>query len=356
MTRSARLHDMSHSSIVKRMPLIALAALLPACSSGPTEPAPARPAASLQVSVFLPVPVTQQTAADTGTFRQALRTIRAAIPGVTTAGLFLDARTSGVDDWLALLNTARDENVQLVIGFADVVGGFAEQGFRPERINGLWQLGPLGEFFACHACATHPALYAVLSLDEPWHPTKRPVYTTADLQDLYTTLKSRSPTTPIMVAFSRQIWKHRDDPRAHYESGMADIVQISALEFQDGAYQFDLLDQNHYWSRRVVREKTPTVPLWTTVQVMGNRLGPAAGYWFPRADDLTRMLNDVTASKYEDEFPLTGIAFQKWDSENPVGRTSQFTLGDSYLPAQPGAQVSASGVAIEAINAWLNAR
>lgn len=96
------------------------------------------------------------------------------------------------------------------------------------------------------------------------------------------------------------------------------------------------------------------MPLWSTVQVMGGRLGPGPGYWFPRPDDLTRLLNDLTAAKYESVKPLTGIAFQKWDSEETAARATQFTLGDTFLPAQPAEQASASAAALATINRWMD--
>lgn len=207
----------------------------PSWGSTPTEPDPAGP--ELAISVFLPLPIAQQTAAHGEIFRQSLRTIRSALPHAAIVGLFLGNQMGGPSDWRALLDIAQQEQFQVVIGFADVVDGRAEQGFRPTRTASTWQLGSLGDFFACVECATHPALYAVLALDEPWHPTKRPFYSTTDLQSLYQALKALSPSTRVMLAFSREIWRQMDNPNAQYTSGMADVVQISALEFQDGAYQ-----------------------------------------------------------------------------------------------------------------------
>lgn len=94
-------------------------------------------------------------------------------------------------------------------------------------------------------------------------------------------------------------------PGLYWDRGLCDVVQISGLEFQDGEYQFDLLDQNHYWSRRIIHERTPDIPLISSVQTMGGRYGPGPGYWFPRErdghEDLLGLLNDLTAEKYEVE-------------------------------------------------------
>jgi hypothetical protein len=273
--------------------------------------------------------------------------------------LFLANGEGRLEDWTALLTVADQEGLRVVIGFAEVEAGIAKEGFRPVRTEAGWDLGSLGDFLACSACSGHAALYAVMYLDEPWHPTKRPFYSTKELKDLYSTLKSAAApgTRPqLMLQFSRQIWRQKDNPETQWDSGMADIVQISALEFQDNQYQFDLLDQNHYWSRKLIHDKTPQIPLWTSVQVMGGRLGPGAGYWFPTSDFLMRLLNDVTAEKYEAVHPLTGLAFQKWDSETADGRSRQFTLGDSRFGGQPAEQVMAGTEALRVINEWMKPR
>lgn len=92
----------------------------------------------------------------------------------------------------------------------------------------------------------------------------------------------------------------------------------------------------------------------------GSSYGPAPGPWFPRERgsdrDLLRLLNDITAPKYEAEHKLTGIMLQSWDSVSPERRAGQFTLGDSRLPGQPQVQVDAATDALRTLNEWLLTR
>lgn len=317
----------------------------------------------LRYAVAAPVPPLETRAENVGAFETALDQIREAIPPASSVGLFFEEGATDSTDWLAYLDAADARGFQAVIVFFTVMTDGSLQGFRPEQAGGAWQLGSLGGFAACRRCAGHPALYALATVDEPWHGQKRPFYTTADLQSMYAALKALAPVDfKILVGFSRQLWRRIVDethPELYWDEGVADVVMISGLEFQDGAYQFDLLDQNHYWSRRIVHEKTPGVPLWTTAQVFGGRYGPGAGYWFPRerdgAHDLETLLDDLTARKYQAEHPLTGIMFQRWDSDSTERRERQFTLGDAFFPGQPDVQVLAATDAVQAIQRWLDA-
>ncbi|MGH2375885.1 MAG: hypothetical protein ACRDIC_20740 [bacterium] len=321
--------------------------------------------AGLIYSVAVPIPVTLAKASGAPRLREALVSIRKAIPAVSVVHLTVDQGVTSEADWLALLDAVRAERFRASVAFverADDDGG-NYTGVRPTPAGAGWRTGSLGVFAACAKCVAHPALYAVQVVDDPWHHSKRPFYTTAELQDLIDYLKSRSPGAARVrwfVQFSRGLWKQAQDPPRPdtiWEGGLGEIVQISALEFQDRQYQFVLLDQNHYWSRRIIHDKTPQIPLWTSVQVMGARYGPAAGYWFPRERDgqrdLLRLLNDLLATKYQTEHPLAGLMFQQWDSVSEARRTQQYTLGDRHLKNQPQSQVEASDDALRTINAWI---
>lgn len=320
--------------------------------------------AGLMYSVATPIPVTLTRASGAPRLREALVNIRKAIPAVSIVHLTIEQGVTSEADWLALLDTVRAQGFRASVAFVqheDDPGTYV--GFRPTTSGGGWQTGSLGAFAACAKCVAHPALYAVQAVDEPWHYSKRPFYTTDELRSLINYLKSRSPGAARVrwyVQFSRGLWSLTQDPPrpdATWEEGLGGIVQISALEFQDRQYQFVLLDQNHYWSRRIIHDKTPEMPLWSSVQVMGAGYGPAPGYWFPRErggqHDLFRLLNDLVETKYQTEHPLTGLVFWQWDSHSVSRRKQQYTLGDRYLKDQPASQVSASEDALRTINAWI---
>ncbi|MGH2403277.1 MAG: hypothetical protein ACRDGN_02325 [bacterium] len=319
--------------------------------------------AGLIYSVAAPVPVTLAKASGGSRLREALISIKKAIPAVTVVHLIVENGTSE-HDWVALLDVVRAHGFRAAVVFAvpeDDRGNYT--GFRPVFAGGRWQTGSLGAFAGCATCVAHPGLYAVQVVEEPWHHRKRPFYTTDELKSLIDDLRSRSAgarSVRWFIQFSRELWKRVEDvpqPEITWESGLGEIVQISALEFQDLQYQFVLLDQNHYWSRRIIHDKTPEIPLWTSVQVMGTRYGPAAGYWFPRERagqrDLLRLLNDLVATKYQTEHRLTGLMFQQWDSLSEQRRPQQYTLGDRYLRDQPASQAEASSEALQTINEWI---
>lgn len=337
------------------------AACTPTDSTAPEAPEPAPADSALTFAVATPISFTRARAAHAAEIGKALDDIRLAIPQATLLGYFVEVGTTPAD-WTALLDLAHARGFRALIAFAERKGESGHQGFRPEYVNGQWQLGSLGELMRCRACMTHPALYAVGTLDEPWHHEKRPFYTSAQLIDLDRALKAEAPTgtaVRTLIGFSRELWRQLHEgrnPEMYWDARLSDITMISGLEFQDHTYQFDLLDQNHTWSRRLIHEKKPDQPLWTTVQVFGGRYGPGAGYWFPRERDghadLTRLLNDLTAAKYESEHRLSVLMFQNWDSPNHETRAHQFTLGDRYLAGQPADQVRASEEALQAIQRW----
>ncbi|MGQ0549296.1 MAG: hypothetical protein ACT4PY_06475 [Armatimonadota bacterium] len=320
--------------------------------------------AGLRYSVAMPIPVASAKASGVPRLREALGHIRKAIPAVSMVHLVVANGVTSEADWLALLDAVRGQGFRATMAFAvptDDAG--ASTGFRPVRADGGWKAGSLGAFAACAKCVTHPALHAVQVVEEPWHHSKQPFYTTDELRSLIDYLKSRSPGAARVrwfVQFSRGLWSQTQDPPrpdTTWEEGLGAIVQISALEFQDRQYQFVLLDQNHYWSRRVIHDKTPEILLWSSVQVMGAGYGPAPGYWFPRErggqHDLFRLLSDLVETKYQNEHPLAGLVFWQWDSPSVSRRKQQYTLGDRYLKDQPVSQVSASEDALRTINAWI---
>lgn len=322
----------------------------------------------LVYSVSVPFPVEWASAAHTREVAQALQQLRTLFPEASVLHVGFDAQRSTPDDWKAVLDECQKAGYKVIVAFVN----YDEQVGRIESIRPAVTQGrlpadnPFLRFLSTPACATHPALYAIFTLDEPWHHRKRPVYPPADLTAISTQLKQAASgaDVKILVQFSRELWKEltkkrRGSGRAapFWGRGFCDIVQISALEFQGEGYQRDMLEQNHYWSRKFIHDKTPDLELWTSVQVMGAKYGPPGNYWFPRERgghrDLTTLLNAITDDKYESIHPLTGIMFQQWDSVAVQQRPRQYTLGDQDATGQELSQREAAADARQAIRDWI---
>ena len=297
-----------------------------------------------------------------------LDTLQARMPAVKYLSVGFDAQKSDTSDWKAILDLCHEKGYQVVVSFFDSLAPGDYQGYRPKKSGGRWQLGSLEKFVTNAKCIEHPALYALFSIDEPWVAAHNPVYTTAELKDLYATLKNLAPNNiafKIYAQFSRTIWKQSyqgrgNNPEVYWDAGICDIVQISTLEFQDSNYQFAMLDSNHYYSRQIIHRVTPAIPLWTSVQVFGNKYGPNSGYWFPRerngVNDLTTLLNDVMRPRYQNEHALFGLAFQAWDSPSTTVRPFHYRLWDSDATGEVVPQKEASADAVRAVNRWIRSQ
>lgn len=312
-------------------------------------------------SLSVPYPVALCDREHGEEFGRALKIIRAELPKVSTLYLVVRRETTPAD-WRALLDRCAYAGYRVVMAFA-VERGDEYEGFRPVRDAAGWDLGPLGDFIGDAGCARHPALFAVQAIDEPWHHRKQPRYATSDLRSLYGEVRRRAAPGAsflIIVQFSREIWKmiyERPAREVSWEEGLCDIAQISALEFQDGDYQGATLAANHTWSRRIIHDRTPALPLWSSIQVFGGRLGPGNGYWFPREEgtsrDLDRLLTDLFAEPVQEIHPLAGIMIQQWDSVSPGRRERQWTLGDAVVPGAPAEQRAAATAALQTLRRWM---
>lgn len=220
--------------------VLAVAVLAPLLVSGRLASAAER-----LYSVAEPLPSDRLDAAHERELDAALTRIKSELPRVNMVGYFVSTSTRPAD-WKALLDVTARHGMRATIGFVEFKGNAGEdghQGYRPVKQGGQWQLGPLGELVSDPLLSRHPALYALMYLDEPWHPQKRPVYTTADLKELYRALKARLPAgadAPLAVNFSRQLWRVASRTRnsaIYWDKGICDIVQISGLEFQNGRYK-----------------------------------------------------------------------------------------------------------------------
>ncbi len=350
----------SNSFFMKRSTLISAALIFILLA----QPSPAQ----LSYKADGPFPIDLARRAFVGECASLLDTLKARMPAVKYLSIGFDAQKSDTSDWQAILDLCHEKSYQVVVSFFDSLAPSDYQGYRPRKSGGRWQLGPLEKFVKNAKCVGHPALYALFSIDEPWVAAHNPVYTTAELKDLYATLKGLAPNHiafKIYAQFSRTIWKQsfqgrRNNPEVYWDAGICDVVQISTLEFQDSNYQFAMLDSNHYYSRQIIHRVTPEMPLWTSVQVFGNKYGPNSGYWFPRErngfNDLTTLLNDITRPRYQNEHPLFGLALQAWDSPSTTVRPFHYRLWDRDATGEVVSQKEASADAIRAINRWIQSQ
>lgn len=323
---------------------------------------------SLLYSAVSPFPVTMTNIGHLSEFSAALDSIASRIPAIKYLMLGFENLHSDTSDWISILNICNQKGFKVIVIFMDSIynsGNPTTEQLRPVFSGSNFNFESLGNFVSCQRCITHPALYAVWMIDEPWHPTKLPKYTTDTLKMMYTQLKSLAAPNnfKIFAAFSRQIWTRTwsgqglggqgGDSLITWRDSLCDIVQISTLEFQNNGYGWTNLDNNHYYSRYIIDSITPTLPLFTSIQVFGGNLGPNAGYWYPYPNDLIQLMDSVTDSKYQNVYPLTGMTFQQWDSPLLGQRSGQYTLGDIAISGSSDSQTAASQNLINAINQWI---
>ncbi len=316
----------------------------------------------LKQAVDIPFPISYSLKENLDLAKGALENIRTQLPNVQVVKIPFQLGSTTELDWLSVLDLCNSLGFKVIIGFADPV---IKDVFRPLKEGGVWNFKELGDFVACEACINHSALYAVNMVDEPWEFGIQG-YTTKDLQEMYSNLKATAPLSAdfkIFINFSREVWlRHyqgkdelgglgtRDD--VYWSEGICDIVQISSLEFKDFEFDTQTLNENHLTSRRIIHEYTPDIPLWTSIQVFGQDLGPSAGSWFPRRDSLLKMMDLVYSEMLESEHNLDFLIFQKWDASAESDRSQVITLGDVTFSESESFQSMASAEAISAINDW----
>lgn len=319
---------------------------------------------TLKYMLSVAFPITKTNKNDTAFCSKALDSIKVTFPFIKQIdiGFVLETDSS---DWKAVLDVVNYKGFKCMVIFFDTATGLQYRPIPiPNNINPTsFDYGKLGIFISTTSCINHPALYAVSTIDEPWNYGKGR-YKTAWLQQIYTELHNLSTTSfKIYMNFSRGVWnKHYQfydgyggqgtESSVYYSPGICDIIQISTLEFQDGIYDINKLDSNHTFSRKIIQAYTPSIELWTSVQVFGANYGPSSGYWFPAAADLTTMLNDLTNTTYQNIKKINGMTFQQWDSPDLSIRPSQFTLGDITFIGSSPLEQTASANTISAINSW----
>lgn len=321
---------------------------------------------TLKYMLSVAFPITKTNKNDTVFCAQALDSIKIKFPFIKQIDIGFVIETDS-NDWKAVLDVINNKGYKCIVIFFDTATGLQ---YRPIPIPNStnptsFEYGKLADFISTTSCIDHPALYAVNTIDEPWNYGKGR-YKTAWLQQIYTELHNFTAASfKIYMNFSRGIWnKHYQfydgyggqgtENSVYYSTGICDIIQISTLEFQDGIYNVNKLDSNHNFSRKIIKAYTPTIELWTSVQVFGANYGPSSGYWFPTDVDLISMLNDLTDTTYQNIKKLDGMTFQQWDSPDLSIRPSQFTLGDVAFSSSSSLEHTASKNAINAISSWVS--
>lgn len=229
-------------------------------------------------------------------------------------------KTSSESDWRAYLDAAKEARVKLAVTFADspptVVG------------NGV-DLGISGEFL--EVMKDHPALYAILLIDEPFHRKHGWKITADKLKEMYRQAKGIAPNVAVIVQFSREVQKMEEDGNTQYQfdAGMCDICQISALEFRNYGqgnkfYKEDLV-KNHSVSRKVIGREAPGTPVHSSAQSFGNKLGKSS-YYFPSLAEYREMLDLLLSPDLAKHGKLSGIYFQTWTAEKTAVRAQQQNL------------------------------
>lgn len=107
-------------------------------------------------SIMCPVPINRAMAKYASGFAKELDRIKDSIPAINLVYI-LFGKTSTQNDWLALLDICYQKGMRVNVRLND-----------PKYINEKWVWGNLGDFVSNRECITHPALYAVFMIDEPW--------------------------------------------------------------------------------------------------------------------------------------------------------------------------------------------
>jgi hypothetical protein len=211
--------------------------------------------------------------------------------------------------------------------------------FEPPVWNGSgFDLGPGEEFLRTQK--DHPALFAYLLIDEPYHQKHNWEITTERMQRLYQQAKSLAPNVPMQVGWSREIWRSaQGDYGADYafEGKMCDICAVSTLEFRNygpgNSFDRDTAVANHRTSRELILRENPEAEIWATVQVFGSVAtteGRADGstYYMPSAAELQEMIDLLFSPELQAAGELDGVYWQQWASFRTQQEPSQYTLAD----------------------------
>jgi hypothetical protein len=324
----------------------------------------------MEYMVEVPFPISKTKKEYLAYCSASLDSLKSRIPFVSKVQVGFNIAETDSNDWLAVLDLIHSKQLKMIVSMQDP---FTRHQYRPAVINNnnsvVFDYGKLGEFISNKNCISHPALFAVNVIDEPFHQGKG-AYKNSWLKQIYRELKTLSGRVDfkIYMNFSRMIWSNHykgkdnlggegNNPDIFYSESICDIVQISTLELQNGTYLWDKLAGNHFYSRKIINHYTPNIPLWTSIQTFGGKLGSGNTdvlYWFPRPNDLKALMDSVVNPKYQAVEILDGMTFQLWDSPDEQTRKTQFTLGDIVFADSSPEQSAASLDAINLLNKWID--
>ena len=276
-------------------------------------------APSFTFAVLNAVPEDRANVGGVDEIRTAFRKLKEL--GISVVGQAFAAESTR-DDWQAYLDVAAQENIKVAGWFRDTP---------PVWTGSSFDLGVNRVFL--EAMKDHPALYAFLLIDEPFHKKHGWEITVERLQLLYQQAKQIAPRVLMAVQFSREVEKAeaRQDPRFAFKRGMCDVCIISTLEFRNygegNLFYRDVLLATHSVSRAVIRREDPEAKIWTTVQVFGSSTGDSS-YYMPRADELQQMVDLLLSPELRAAGALDGMLWQQWASFYAAKNSEQYTLSD----------------------------
>lgn len=257
------------------------------------------------------VPREEATAANTGAIASGISAIKNEL-GITVIWQLFPERSTEAD-WRAYMDAARAQGVMVLAALTDA-------NHTPSCSGTSCSLGPVEQFL--RSVAANPSwydgvLYGVLLIDEPYEDINA-----AQLRSMYSQAKAIAPQTPLVVGWSRQVWKFGSKPGYEVTDGMADIHLISALEVRRGKVDTATLKSNQETSRRIIRENDPDAVIVTSVPVFGSTNG---NYQMPTVSQLREVLAILLSPNYE---KLDGLVWQSWEGPNKNKVQNQDTLAD----------------------------
>jgi hypothetical protein len=235
------------------------------------------------------------------------------------------------EDWEAFFTIAKEEEVTVLVANTEADNGYQPSGCSRFDTNRCTFADSPQEKFLTDV-KKRPEIYdgvlsAFLLIDEPYEDINA-----QQVRWLYQDAKAIIPTVPLVVGWSRELWKFNDAENGAYgfSDGMCDICLISALEYRQGQFDETTLRANQEVSRDIIRSADPEALILSSVQVFGSA---SDNYTLPNTDILTQMLGIILA---QDPDPATslipesvdGLMWQSWQSPTISKAANQTTLLD----------------------------
>lgn len=240
-------------------------------------------------------------------------------------------RKSTEADWIAYFLEAKKQGAQVLAAVTD--SDYVPAGCT--QANGeRCVLGPERRFL--EAVRDNPdvfdgVLYGFLLIDEPYKDIGA-----EQLRWMYEDAKA-IVDVPIVVGWSRQLWKFGNNPKGKFSDGMCDICLISSLEFRDYGegpfFDRETLIANHLASRQMIREADPEAKILTSIQVFGSARS-GSSYYMPSAPELQEMVDILFSDELQAAGELDGVVWQTWKAITEQKVDSQDNLSDDEFEDQ----------------------